>query len=582
MSKEFKEVMLSDIVLSGDNARKVNEKDQDFLELKESIKAGGVRVPIQVRKHPEKKGKFELRYGERRYRACRSLDLKTIPAIISSGLSDAEALDLTYMENKFRKSLKPMEEAAEVVLMLERFGSAKAVAETIGKDAQWVHVRANISSGLIKKWKEVMSSPDKHPEFKNWTLSHLSQIARLPKKMQEVLLAEMGHWRSHPEKISAVDLGDMIAKALHLLSKSKWELDDQTLLPKAGPCSKCPKRSGHQPILWFDSDEQVDAGDQCLDSLCWKAKEIAWLERRAAELRAKHPNLVLVMSEPTRGCDTNAITEKMGAPMGSWQYKTCSKSTKGAVPAMYVNNKGAGKVAYIKVITAMGRAGKSKGVPTPLKVRRAVLDAKRWAQVLIDLKEKVDKTDVNGVQSCDIITAVMAMVAFQGNSSIGHEIWGSIDKELARLVADKENGQVRALEYLWKSFKPTLKQSLTYNGPITHTPKQYIKDAGRIAAVIGADIKAMFKEVSKRKGFTEPKSWAGLKTDGTPKKEKPNKKADKKKAAAKKDEPEKRICRICGCTDYNACLDKETGVACHWVEDDLCSNCEHMAVKKTA
>lgn len=30
-------------------------------------------------------------------------------------------------------------------------------------------------------------------------------------------------------------------------------------------------------------------------------------------------------------------------------------------------------------------------------------------------------------------------------------------------------------------------------------------------------------------------------------------------------------CRVCGCTQYNACV-SEYG-ACWWVEDDLCSAC---------
>lgn len=34
-----------------------------------------------------------------------------------------------------------------------------------------------------------------------------------------------------------------------------------------------------------------------------------------------------------------------------------------------------------------------------------------------------------------------------------------------------------------------------------------------------------------------------------------------------------RACRVCGCTDHDACVDPATGIACHWVEDDLCSSC---------
>jgi hypothetical protein len=35
----------------------------------------------------------------------------------------------------------------------------------------------------------------------------------------------------------------------------------------------------------------------------------------------------------------------------------------------------------------------------------------------------------------------------------------------------------------------------------------------------------------------------------------------------------KKICRKCGCTYYNACVHRTTGLTCHWVKDDLCSAC---------
>lgn len=40
-----------------------------------------------------------------------------------------------------------------------------------------------------------------------------------------------------------------------------------------------------------------------------------------------------------------------------------------------------------------------------------------------------------------------------------------------------------------------------------------------------------------------------------------------------------QMCRECGCTDDNACVDEE-GTACHWVEPDLCSAC-HGKTKVT-
>ena len=34
----------------------------------------------------------------------------------------------------------------------------------------------------------------------------------------------------------------------------------------------------------------------------------------------------------------------------------------------------------------------------------------------------------------------------------------------------------------------------------------------------------------------------------------------------------KRVCRVCGCTEWYACLNL-FGDPCHWIEADLCSAC---------
>lgn len=33
-------------------------------------------------------------------------------------------------------------------------------------------------------------------------------------------------------------------------------------------------------------------------------------------------------------------------------------------------------------------------------------------------------------------------------------------------------------------------------------------------------------------------------------------------------DPDDRRCRVCGCTQFNACLG-----GCYWIEEDLCSKC---------
>ena len=36
------------------------------------------------------------------------------------------------------------------------------------------------------------------------------------------------------------------------------------------------------------------------------------------------------------------------------------------------------------------------------------------------------------------------------------------------------------------------------------------------------------------------------------------------------------LCRVCGCTDDNACIEPD-GFPCCWVEQDLCSACAYFS-----
>jgi len=599
MKHEIQNIKIGDIAVNKDNARKNIEADPDFPDFVNSIKAGGVRIPVGV---VIDGSKFKLCFGERRYRGAKKAGVPSIPAIVFKDISEAEAYDLMYIENKFRKDLKPLEEAAEVALLLDRFGGdVKAVSKKIGRNIQWVYVRANIVSGLIKQWHKAIEGKNGESRYASWTLSHLLQIARLPEHIQQELLKDFENktWLDLG-RLTASDLEDKIAGVLHLLSKAKWNLDDETLVPKAGACTKCPKRSGRQPMLWFDSEDQADAGDQCLDGLCWNSKYSAWLQRTAKELSEKHPGLVFISKDYPQQHEAELINQAVGSYLPNWDYKTCSKSTKGAKPAMYVQGKSAGKLTYIKVDTQRSQqdGSRPKGAPTPLKERRQALDAKRWAQVLLDLREKVKEMTIENITYPDKITAVMTLSAAYGNKRLVEPLHYCIknaqpkvhQKEIDKLIVSTTPlSKARALELLWDSFLPTLDELLTYNGPITQTPKKYQDDAAWIAELVGVDIKLLFEDVSQRKGFTEPKSWKSLNADGTPKKAKPAKaKSQKEKAKPKKAKAEakrqKGVCRICGCSDDNACVDEKTGEPCHWIEDDLCSNCHKnlIAAEKTA
>ena len=112
---------------------------QQVKELAKSIQSEGLIQPIVVR---EKKGKFELIAGERRFRAFEHLKRKSIPARIIEA-SDASSATLALIENLQRENLNPIDEALGYASLVRDFDlTQEAAAERVGKS------RAGIANSL--------------------------------------------------------------------------------------------------------------------------------------------------------------------------------------------------------------------------------------------------------------------------------------------------------------------------------------------------------------------------------------------------------------------------------------------------
>lgn len=122
-------------------------------ELADSIAKNGIMQPIVVRAIEE--GGYEIVAGERRWRAAKLADLKTVPVIIRD-LSDRVALELAIVENIQRADLSPVEESAGYQRLLDEFHyTQEELAETVGKSRSHV---ANILrlQNLPEELKEML------------------------------------------------------------------------------------------------------------------------------------------------------------------------------------------------------------------------------------------------------------------------------------------------------------------------------------------------------------------------------------------------------------------------------------------
>jgi ParB family chromosome partitioning protein len=122
-----------DMVRAGKMNPRKTFKDDDMVELADSIREKGLIQPILVRPDPTAPGSFEIVAGERRWRAAQLAGLHNVPVIVRD-LADQEVLELAIIENVQRADLNAIEEALGYQELIERYAyTQERLAEVIGK-----------------------------------------------------------------------------------------------------------------------------------------------------------------------------------------------------------------------------------------------------------------------------------------------------------------------------------------------------------------------------------------------------------------------------------------------------------------
>jgi ParB family transcriptional regulator, chromosome partitioning protein len=115
-----------------------NFSEGELGELAQSIQERGIIQPIVVRPTGEAGEAYEIVAGERRWRAAQRAGLHDIPVVVLE-VSDAEALELTIIENVQRTDLNALEEAAGYQALATEFShSQDAIANIVGKSRSHV------------------------------------------------------------------------------------------------------------------------------------------------------------------------------------------------------------------------------------------------------------------------------------------------------------------------------------------------------------------------------------------------------------------------------------------------------------
>lgn len=278
------EIPLNRICESRTNPRRQFDETK-LAELAANIRQHGVLQPVLVRPIPGgEAGAFELVAGARRYRASKLAGRETIPASIRD-LTDTECLELQLIENLQRADVHELDEArgysALMQLQPDTY-TVETLAEKVGRSEKYVYARLRLLH-LIDEVQQAFY-------LGKLTVAHAFEVARLQPEDQHRALAEcFPQHRSaaavlkdkKAEAVTVRSLREWIEREIHLdISNAPFDAQDENLLPAAGSCAACPKRTGNNPLLF----PEVRQKSICTDRACYRAKVEAFVQIRVKPL----------------------------------------------------------------------------------------------------------------------------------------------------------------------------------------------------------------------------------------------------------------------------------------------------------
>ena len=283
-TQEYRSIPIAQLKESSTNPRKTFDEKQ-LAELADSIRSKGVLLPLLVR---PVNGHFEIVAGERRYRASKLAGRDSVPATVRE-LNDAECLEIQLIENLLRTDLHPFEEAQGFRALLDQEGgkyTIEKIAAKTGKPAYFIARRLKLLD-LAKPVSDAFV-------LGHIGVEHAQMIAKLVPEMQEEALRRCfdGYYGADDKDRSLVPVSRLQAWIEHnvylSLKSVPFSKDDETLVPEAGSCAECPKRTGFNTLLFSEVRE-----DSCADAACFNRKLDAHIALRVTKM----PNLVQISQD---------------------------------------------------------------------------------------------------------------------------------------------------------------------------------------------------------------------------------------------------------------------------------------------
>jgi ParB family chromosome partitioning protein len=327
-------------------------------ELKASMKEKGVLTALIVR--PNADG-YEVIAGSRRLAAAKELGWVDLPCVVHE-LTDEEAAEIALVDNLLRTDIDPLDEARGFVELLKKTRDLGAIAARVGKSRSYIAQRMKLVNLLPAVQKALQQGKIE--------LGVALELAKIPQEAQKEFVR-------YAEDSSVDSMKRMIERNVMLdLSGAPWKKDDAELVPDAGACNACPKRTAADRDLFGDAGKH----DRCLDAKCFEAKMKAFFAHRKTELEAKGDKVVQISTNRWSSGDSKKL---VGKYMTSGDWSTAGKTCKDPHVGLVVAGSGIGQVKRIctgEKCKLCGSKNGSDGIGDQSWKKKAAAERKRIAR----------------------------------------------------------------------------------------------------------------------------------------------------------------------------------------------------------
>lgn len=284
--KNIVSVALADVQPSNYNPRK-NFDEKSLAELADSIRQQGVLQAIGVR--PIAENRFEIVFGERRYRASQIAGLEEIPAVILD-ISDETAEEMAVTENLQRKDVTPIEEANAYQKLIESGRhDVQSLAVQFGKNESYIRTRLKFVS-LIPEIAQLLEQDE-------LTISVATEICRYGEDIQHDIYEKhlkegvlYNSWRG----MKASEVAKNIERSY--TTDLKRYFFDKTV------CLSCPHNTNNMMLFC----EEGSCGN-CANRKCLEEMNASYLAEKAVQLMEQRPFALLCRD--FYGCNEKVVEQ---------------------------------------------------------------------------------------------------------------------------------------------------------------------------------------------------------------------------------------------------------------------------------